>query len=123
MCTKKSEGFGRVIEASKPSKTKKKLSETLVFKCPICLDRIKDASNDTTGEDEIACEGRCNKWLHRRCSGLSKAAYEPATSSSSPFYCPHCRLDSHESESASLKCMINKLVEDVYSLLVRNYIV
>ena len=54
--------------------------------------------------------------MHRRCAGLSKASYEAATGSATPFYCPHCRLDSHETEIASLKCVIQQLVEDVRSL-------
>ena len=62
MFAKKSGGIGRVTGASKTFKTKKKLSETSTFKCPICLDPIKEASKDTTDEDAIVYEGRCNRF-------------------------------------------------------------
>ena len=113
---KKTVETSRVSETSRSSKIKKNSSQTQAFTCPICLDPIKDTSEDSTGEDAIVCEGRCNTWLHRKCAGLSKAAYDAATSSSASFYCPHCRLDTQESEIASLKCTIQQLVEDVYSL-------
>ncbi len=113
---KKSEDSNRVSDGSRSSKVKKNSRETKSFTCPICLDPIKDASNNSCGEDAIVCEGSCNTWLHRKCAGLSKEAYEAATTSSVSFYCPHCRLDRQESEIASLKRMIQHLVEDVRSL-------
>ena len=113
---KKIEETSRVSETSSSSKIKNNSSKTQAFTCPICLDLIKDASDDSTGEDAIVCEGKCNTWLHRKCAGLSKAAYEAATISSGSFYCPHCRLDMQESEIALLKRTIQQLVEDVHSL-------
>ena len=113
---KKTEETSLVSETSSSSKIKKNSSETQAFTCPICLDPIKDASDDSTGEDAIVCEGKCNTWMHRKCAGHSKAAYEAVTISSASFYCPHCRLDTQESEIASLKRTIQQLVEDVHSL-------
>ena len=79
MATKaKLDGRPSLVDAFKTVKTKNKVSELLSYTCPICLDPIKDASNDCAGEDAIVCEGRCNTWLHR-CAGLSKASYETAT--------------------------------------------
>lgn len=110
------DGHRSLVDAPKTVKTKNRVSDSPDFTCPICLDPIKDATNDCAGEDAIVCEGRCSTWLHRRCAGLSKASYEAATGSSTPFFCPHCRLDSHEAEIASLKCVIKQLVEDMRSL-------
>ena len=112
---KKSGETSRVLEASRSSKIKKNSSKTQAFTCPICLDTIKDASDDSTGEDAIVCEGRCNTCLHRKCADVSKAAYEAATISYASFYCPQCRLDTQEYEIVSLKRTIQQLVEDVHS--------
>ena len=40
--------------------------------CPICLDPIIDATEDTEGQEAIFCEGECDAWLHRQCAGLSQ---------------------------------------------------
>ena len=36
---------------------------------------IRDKSKIHGGEDAI-CEGCCRAWIHRKCAGLSKSAFE-----------------------------------------------
>ena len=115
----KSEETSRVREASRSSKINPNSNEAQAYICPICLDPIKDASDESTAEDAIVCEGRCNTWFHRKCAGLSKAVYEAATVSSAPFYFPHCRLDTQKSEIASLKCTIQLLFEDAHAFFAK----
>lgn len=78
--------------------------------CPICDETIKDAVGKKEGEDAIECNGSCSTWLHRRCAGLNKAAFNLASKSqSSPFFCPQCRLDKQEMEIQSLKKLVTNL--------------
>ena len=44
--------------------------------CPICCDVIVDATAGEDAHDSIFCDGACNGWLHRRCAGLPKAAFQ-----------------------------------------------
>ena len=81
--------------------------------CPICLDIIIDAKDGQKGQDSVFCEGVCNGWIHRRCAGLSSAAFAVISSDSHPFYCPNCRLDRQNQEIADLKAKIQKLTESV----------
>ena len=68
------------------------------FICLFCDNVIHDDSQDL-----IYCEGSCTAWLHRRCAGLSKAAFSNLKDSSSPFQCPSCRLDAQSQEIVTLK--------------------
>ena len=44
--------------------------------CPICSEAIEDVSAKKKGHDAIFCDGDCQDWLHRHCSGLSKARFQ-----------------------------------------------
>ena len=84
--------------------------------CSICEDAILDASAKYPGHDAIECEGLCKAWLHRGCAGLSKAAFQLASSSPKPFLCPPCRLVEHASELQTLKCTVSALCEELSAL-------
>ena len=79
--------------ANGKSSNKKPKKESVT--CPICEDDIIDGKH---GEEAIECDGICASWLHRRCAGLSRAAFTMASKSSDPFFCPHCRLHRQELE-------------------------
>ena len=84
------------------------------YTCPICEEKIVEASKASSGQDAILCEGKCSSWLHKKCAGLSKSAFVAATKCDSPpFACMQCRLNHQESEITSLKSTISKLVENV----------
>ena len=73
--------------------------------CSICEDAILDASAKSPGHDAIECEGLCQACLHRGCAGVSKAAFQLASSSPKPFLCPPCRLVEHTSSCKHLKAL------------------
>ena len=79
--------------------------------CPICLDPVTDASEDQEGHDAVYCDGTCNGWIHRRCAGLSSAAFAALSSTSDPkpFYRPNCRLDKQSEEIEALKASVCQL--------------
>ena len=101
-------------EKSKGQKAKSKAkSRTNVFSCSICDETIKEPSGKAQGEDSIFCDGQCKAWLHRRCAGLSIARFQAVSDSKDPFYCPACRLQSNETEIASLKADIGILAKQL----------
>ena len=77
--------------------------------CPICEENI-------VGES-IQCDGVCNSWLHRRCAGLSKTAFERASKSDDKFFCPMCRLTNQEKEIGLLKGNVASLEHKLNSIL------
>ena len=52
---------------------KKTMKQTCI--CPICVEKIVDASNETDGDDSVLCGGICAWWLHKKCAWLSKDAF------------------------------------------------
>ena len=77
--------------------------------CPICCETIVDAAENVEGQEALFCEGACQKWLHRWCTGVHKDSYAVLTSSEEPFVCPlcslaeHCRLIKSLVETSSVK--------------------
>ena len=84
--------------------------------CPVCLDPIIDATEDTEGQDAIFCESACNSWIHRQCAGLSQALFKKYEEREDPFYCPHCRLIIQDSQLQELRSMVENLSMEVIVL-------
>ena len=84
--------------------------------CPVCLDCIIDATEDSDGQEAIFCESICNSWIHRQCAGLSQALFKILEESEEPFYCPHCRLIAQDKQLRELKTMVEDLSKEVVSL-------
>ena len=87
--------------------------------CPICCDVIVDATAGEDGHDSIFCDDACNGWVHRRCAGLPKAAFQAicdATTANQLFYSPNCRLDSQEKVITTLKQAIDLLSQETARL-------
>lgn len=63
-----------------------------------------EAVGSKAGDDSIT-------WLHRRCAGLSKEAFNDLVSQTvtDPFYCPMCRLDKQELKLKSLRDLVASL--------------
>ena len=76
--------------------------------CGSFQDLIKSRSDFLT-----VCEGKCSTWLHRESAVLFKASFVAATISDSPHACMQCTLNYQESEIATLKSTISKLVGNV----------
>ena len=95
-----------------PRPTNKRKAKQPVV-CPICDESIVDATSHTSGQAAIFCEGLCKEWLHRQCAGLSKAAFDFASQSQDPFFCPQCRLDIQSRELSTLKAAIATLNEEL----------
>ena len=67
-----------------PPKSKKCL-------CSICEKEVVDKDDQRKGQDAIFCEGNCQEWLHRVCTGLPKKVFlEVYKESDVTLYCPYC---------------------------------
>lgn len=99
-------------------KARRKLPSTKQkFVCPICNDDIEDPSPKVPGQDSVFCEGLCNTWLHRRCTGLPKSAFDILSSNSESFCCPHCALSKLKAEIINLKMTVESLTSQVKKLV------
>jgi len=99
--------------AKKLNTTRPDLTTKSMEICPICEELIKESVGKKVGDDAIMCDGICSGWLHRRCAGLSKAAYIELSKSDDPFYCPQCRLNKQQLELDAMR----KTVEELASKL------
>ena len=84
--------------------------------CPICLDPIIDATEDSEGQGAVFCEGKCDAWLHRQCAGLSQRLFKLYHKGDDPFHCPNCRLNMQELQIQQLKSTIESLHKEVSEL-------
>jgi len=84
--------------------------------CPICLDPIIDATEDTEGQEAIYCESTCDAWLRRQCAGLSRILYISYQDGDDPFYCPHCRLTKQNQQLQEFKTIIENFSKEVLEL-------
>ena len=42
--------------------------------CDICCGEVIETETNT--EDALFCEGVCQKWIHRRCAGVTREHFE-----------------------------------------------
>ena len=84
--------------------------------CTICDGTIKESVGRRVGEEAIECSGLCSSWLHRRCAGLSKVAFDKVSQTDDPFYCPQCRINKQDLEIKSLRDLVGKLTSEIKTL-------
>ena len=73
----------------------------------VLLQTIHDGES---GEESVLCEGKCNKWIHRACTGLSEEAFLDIGGEDSKWACNRC------SEMTALQSTVASLVEKVRTL-------
>ena len=81
--------------------------------CPICEKVIREPSSSSPGDDALQCEGSCHSWVHRTCSGVTKANYTKLSASSIPFYCHVCLTDLYLTEKKTLITQIESLTKEL----------
>ncbi|XP_075064137.1 pygopus homolog 1 [Mixophyes fleayi] len=61
------------------------LSTDILYPCGICCIEVNNV------EDAVMCEVSCQKWFHRRCTGLTEIAYTLLTAEASAIWgCDSC---------------------------------
>ena len=104
------------IVKSSANKTLSPAKKATPCQCPICEEQIVDATQLKPGQESIFCDGPCKSWLHRRCAGLTKKAFQ-SISLPDKFYCPMCRLSNNESELEKLRVRVADLEAKLSALL------
>jgi len=82
--------------------------------CAVCCQKV------TEGEGEaLFCEGKCQKWLHRYCAGVSVAQFQDLSTASAPFLCVMCYQQSHGVALEELRATVTALTSELCAALQR----
>ena len=98
-----------------PKATDKRTKENEEAICLICQPIIIEGEGDDNADsdDTIFCEGGCKGWLHRKCIGMSKLAYDKLTNSEDPYMCPNCTILKQSQEISELKDLVKNLTSEL----------
>ena len=112
---------GRPIDSS-PINSQKRHKDTSDLEdkpeetfCAICHEIILEGEE---GQDAVFCEGKCEAWIHRKCSGLTSEAFERICESEDKYLCPFCMLFMQNCELTELRKLIKSLGDKIEKLLV-----
>ena len=72
--------------------------------CGVCEKHVDDSN-----EESIFCDGVCQAWMHRICTGLSATAFKHAQDSPDEYLCHYCSALSLKEEVKTLKKEITEL--------------
>lgn len=75
--------------------------------CDICCEEVN--KTETKTEDALFCEGVCQKWIHRRCSGVTRYHFEKLSESDIPWHCPCCTVVSQSKQIDTFRSTIESL--------------
>ena len=84
--------------------------------CQVCDTPIVEYSSTTEGEEAVFCEGQCNAWIHRKCSGLTSELFDIVSKLNEPFRCCYCMLPHQRNEINTLKHLVESLTVKISSL-------
>ena len=66
----------RKLATPSPPKRNAKGGKTSQADCLICDEPILEQSENCVGDDAVFCEGSCQGWLHRKCAGVTRPAFD-----------------------------------------------
>ena len=97
-------------------RTKSQNTKANTVTCPICEKAIVDSGRK--GQDSTFCEGSCQAWLHRCCSGLTRTRFDELNDDNASFHCPSCEEEKKKQtkELADLKSVVAALAQEVMQL-------
>jgi len=84
-----------------------------LFVLAICHEIILEGEE---GQDAVYCEGQCQSWIHRKCSGLTSQVFEQICESEDKYLCPFCALSVQNCELVELRKLVKSLSEKVEKL-------
>ena len=85
--------------------------------CSICNKRIEERSARNKGEDAVFCEGKCQKWLHRHCAGLSQPCFKLINETDAPFTCVYCLLIQQAAQINEMHTTVKNLTTQIDTIL------
>ena len=108
MSTRVNRTTAKLATPKAPAKTSKKTKDQAV--CDLCTGSFG------TSEEQLQCEGSCQKYMHRNCAGLTRSYYQQLSSSCSPFVCFGCTLNLQKTTVLCLQATVDKLKDEVADL-------
>ena len=106
----------RKLQGTSPPKRNAKGGKSSETDCLICEEPILEPSEHCTGEDAVFCEGSCQGWLHRKCAGLTRPAFDKLGEPDAQYLCSYCMNVSQSMEVSKLADTIKNLNTAITSL-------
>ena len=106
----------RKLQGISPPKSKAKGGKTSEADCLICEEPILEADDHCIGDEVVFCEGHCQGWLHRKCAGVTRPAFDRLGDSDAVYLCSYCMLVSQSNEISKLSNIITELNSAITSL-------
>ena len=63
------------------------------------------------------CEGKCQKWLHRHCAGISQPCFKLINETDAPFTCVYCLLIQQAAQINELRTTVKNLTTQIDTIL------
>ena len=106
----------RKLAGASPPKRKAKGGKKSEVDCLICEEPILEPSEHCDGDEAVFCEGSCQGWIHRKCVGMTRPAFERLGEFDTPFLCSYCMLVSQNKEISRLANIIEGLNSSITTL-------
>jgi len=106
----------RKLAGTSPPKRNAKGGKNSEADCLICEEPIVEQSENCTGDEALFCEGSCQGWIHRKCAGVTRPAFDKLGESDTPYFCSHCTLVNQNKEINNLANIIKDLNTSIMSL-------
>lgn len=106
----------RKLATTSPPKRKAKGVKNSEVDCLICDEPILEPSEHCEGDEAVFCEGNCQGWIHRKCAGITRPAFDKLGEPDTQYLCSYCMLVSQNNEISKLAGIIKDLNSSIVSL-------
>jgi len=106
----------RKLPGTSPPKRNTKNVKNSEADCIVCDEPILEPSENCEGDEAVFCEGDCQGWIHRKCAGVTRSAFDKLGESDVQYLCSQCMLASQNREICKLANIIKDLNASIISL-------
>ena len=106
----------RKLPGTSPQKRKAKGVKNSDVDCLICKEPILEPGKHCVGDEALFCEGSCQSWLHRKCAGVTRPAFDKLGEPDTEYLCSYCMLVIQNREISKLANTIKDLNSVIVSL-------
>jgi len=104
------------LQGMSPPKRNAKGRKNSETDCLICNEPILEPSKNCFGDEAVFCERSYQGWLHRRCAGLIRPAFDKIGNPDTQYFCSHCAFVNHNKEINNLANIIKELNSSILAL-------
>jgi len=99
----------RKLSGASPPKSKAKDGKNSEADCLVCEEAILEPGERYEGDEAVYCEGSCQGWLHRKCAGFTRPAFDRLDEADTQYLCTYCAAESQSKEMSKLTDTIKGL--------------